>query len=56
MEVTWKKDSNCGKCEFTGYTTQWIATTRYGSIRCFKGYKPFGVSLDLVVWNRILSK
>ena len=54
-KITWKKDSQAGVCEITGYRTQWIAYSEHGSIRCFANYNPFGISLDAVVWNRILT-
>ena len=54
-QITWKKDDLVGECELTKYRTQWIATSEYGSIRCFRYYKPFGMKLDSVVWNKILS-
>ena len=56
IKIEWKQDSQAGTCEITGYRTQWIATSEHGSIRCFPNYKPFGISLDAVAWNRILSK
>ena len=55
IKITWKKDDLVGECELTKYRTQWIATSEYGSIRCFRYYKPFGMKLDSVVWNKILS-
>jgi len=54
-KVEWIQDYECGKCAITGVRTQWIAKTVHGSIRCSIDYKPFGTSLDCIVWNRIIS-
>ena len=56
IKIEWKKDSQAGICEVSGTRTQWIATSKFGSIRCSRDYKPFGISLDAVAWNKILSK
>ena len=55
-KITWEYDGVYGECALTGGTTGWVASSKWGSIRCTPYYKPFGVSLDLVVWNRILTK
>ena len=55
-KITWKYDGVSGECALTGGTTGWVASSEFGSIRCTPYYKPFGASLDLVVWNKILSK
>ena len=51
-KITWKKEG-VGECVFSGYRTAWIATTKHGSLRCFRDLNK--LCYDVVIWNRIID-
>ena len=50
-KINWTKNAVAGYCEISETRTQWVASTKFGSIQCSRSNTR---CTDLNIWNTII--